>query len=89
MKEYKVIAMNEEELISILKQNGIDGVHLEYDMGCVSIINDDGDYFCTSETEQTLCKHFNVDKLYMFCSDTDQRFPDDIMVMLDFNPYES
>lgn len=88
MKEYKVIAMSEEELISILKENGIDGICLEYDMGCVSIstIEDDNDFY--EEAEQILCKHFNIDKLYMFCSDTDQQFPDDIMIMLDYDPYK-
>lgn len=87
MKEYKVIAMSEKELISILKRNGIDGISLEYDMGCISIINDDN-CNCTSEAEQILCKYFKVEKLYIFCSDTDQEFPDDIMILLDFNPYE-
>lgn len=87
MKEYKVIAMSEEELISILNEYGIEVEEVEYDVGCVSIIVADENI--NDEAEPILAKHFNVDKLYMFCSDTDQEFPDEIMILLDFNPYES
>lgn len=87
MKEYKVIAMSEEELISFLKQNGIELESIIYDMGNVCIL-DDADENINDEVELILAKHFNVDKLYMFCSDTDQEFPNDIMILLGFNPYE-
>ena len=87
MKEYKVIAMSEEELISILDENGIEVEEVEYDMGTVCILDDDGENI-NDQTNLILAKHFNANKLYMFCSDTDQEFPDDIMIMLDFNPYE-
>ena len=90
MKEYKVIAMSEDELISFLKQNGIevDGIEIEYDMGNVCILDEDGENI-NEQINSILVRHFKVDKLYMFCSDTDQRFSDDIMIMLDYDPYES
>ena len=90
MKEYKVIAMSEDELISFLKQNGIevDGIEIEYDMGNVCILDEDGENI-NEQINSILVRHFKVDKLYMFCPDTDQRFSDDIMIMLDSDPYES
>lgn len=87
MKEYKVIAMNEEELFSILKENGIEVYEIEYEMGNVCVLDDNSENI-NDEAEVVLRKHFKADKLYMFCSDTDQTFPDEIMVMLGFNPYE-
>lgn len=86
MKEYKVIAMSEEELITILNENDIDFDEVDYDIGNVCILNDGENI--NDEAEVVLRKHFKADKLYMFCSDTDQTFPDEIMVMLGFNPYE-
>lgn len=89
MKEYKVITMSAYEFLSILKENSInvDEVEIEYDMDNVCIFDDDGEDI-SEQIHSILERRFKVDKLSIFCSDTDHKFPDDIMIMLDFNPYE-
>lgn len=83
MKEYKVIAMSEKELISILEENGLKVKRIDYDKGFVSANTENN-----VDERPIIAKHFNVDKAYMFSWDGDQEFPDDIMILLDFNPYE-
>ena len=85
MKEFKVIALSEEEFSDIIiKHLGMRPDSIDYDMGLVGVdFSIELDY----DLDDIMAKEFGADKAYTFSSDTDQEFPSIIMVMLDFNPY--
>lgn len=76
--EFKCIGMEEPAFRAIFEKYGYTVTDLDFDMGCVGIVLDDE----SVEPYELLKNHFDC-KITVFCADTDQEFPNAIMILLE------
>ena len=94
MQKFETVGISTKELIDIAEEAGIKINQVFFEMGSVLI-----DFKCSDDEygdsnddmwdnlNGAIKKHFSVERFYMFSADTDQRFPEDIMIILGYNPY--
>lgn len=88
MKKYTTIALTETEFREIIeRRTGKLVNYVDYDMGGVTVdlCESDDKYLNASPI---VAEEFGVADAYVFTSDTDQLLPSEIMVLLDYDPYE-
>lgn len=76
--EFRCIGMEDPAFMAIYEEYGYTVTALDFDMGCVGIVLNDE----SVDPYKILENHFGC-KVTIFCADTDQEFPNSIMILLE------